>query len=52
MWGTNDCESFAYLITLISDNFSNRHIDKLEVSPRINHKILGLNISTDNKILM
>lgn len=52
MGSTNNCESFTNLVTLISYNFSNRHIDQLEISPSINHKILWLNVSADNKILM
>ena len=52
MRSSNNGESFAHLIILGPDNFRSSQINQLHVSFRINHKVLRLDISANNLIVV
>ncbi len=45
----DDCVCFAYDFTLLLDLLRHCHIDQLEISIQVNHKVLWFDISCDNR---
>lgn len=52
MRSSNYSKSLAHLVVLSPNDFGSRQVDKLHVSLRVDHEILGLNIAADYLVIV